>query len=183
MTPTTDHRPPTAVYPLLARLLEYPSQELLSHASEIRQRIQASEELSDDEREALIGFVEWLTGQELMRLQEQYVQTFDTNPDHSLHITHHLYGEDRNRGPVLANLVDHYRTAGLEISENELPDYLPLMLEFISTQKTEEANRLLTQASQALSILSRNLNSAGSPYAAVVGIVERHSRVASTGEM
>jgi len=116
----------------------------------------------------------------LLTLQANYVKTFDQSPENALYLTHHLFEEqDRERGPTLVELADYYKSQGFEIESNELPDYLPLILEYVSTLDDETQARLfLKQSAEACEIVAANLESVHSPYAPLVRIVERHGRLA-----
>lgn len=100
------------------------------------------------------------------------MQTFDMTAEHSLHLTHHLFGDDKNRGPALIDLGDLYKDYGVEVLGNELPDYLPLILEFTAYLDDNEATVFLSDAYKVLKVLADNLKKAGSPYAALLSIVE-----------
>ena len=83
-----------------------------------------------------------------------YVQTFDMTPEHDLHLTHHLFGDDRGRGPALIDLSEHYKGMGLELEKGEIPDYLPLILEFVSTLDEMQARVFLGDAAKVLKVLA-----------------------------
>jgi nitrate reductase delta subunit len=92
--------------------------------------------------------------------------------EQSLHLTHHLFGEDKNRGPALIDLGEMYKDYGVEVVTNELPDYLPLILEFAAYLDDNEAMVFLSDAHKVLKVLADNLKNAGSPYAGLLSIVE-----------
>ena len=100
--------------------------------------------------------------------------------ENSLYLTYHLFDEqDRERGPALIELAELYKSTGIEIGDGELPDYLPLILEYVSTMNDEaSAHAFLQQTSQAAGIIATNLEKNESPYAPLVRIVERHGHVA-----
>ena len=164
------------LYKILSVLLEYPEHELLEALPELRAALQA-EKLSADERRTLETFLDWLTVQDLTDLQADYVQTFDLAPEHSLHLTHHLFGDDKGRGPALIDLAEHYRSYGLESDERELPDYLPLILEFVSTLEGMEAQVFLGQTAKVMSQLATNLEQAQSPWAPVLKLIATRGRL------
>ena len=95
--------------------------------------------------------------------------------EHSLHLTHHLFGEEKTRGPALIDLSEFYRSHGLVVDERELPDYLPVMLEFASALSLEEASVFLCEIRKVLTVLADNLEKSGSAYAPLVRIVENHA--------
>ncbi|GAB6067047.1 hypothetical protein JCM13664_03650 [Methylothermus subterraneus] len=156
------------LYRLLSRLLDYPDQELADYL----QAGDALKELPESAHRVLAVFREWALGQDLLAWQAQYVRTFDLNPDHSLHLTWHLFEEqDRRRGLTLANLAEFYQRQGLEIKRGELPDYLPLILEYASTLPSDQGGTFLAQCQQALEVLAANLYKVESPYAPLVRLL------------
>jgi len=161
-----------SIYKLLSVLLEYPGQELIDCLPELSRRVDSLAHADEAERDALRGFVRHLASQPLTALQEDYVQTFDMTAEHSLHLTHHLFGDDKNRGPALIDLGELYKDYGVEVQGNELPDYLPLILEFAAGLDEAEANVFLSDARKVFKALTGNLRKAGSPYAALTSIIE-----------
>ncbi|MCW8827458.1 MAG: nitrate reductase molybdenum cofactor assembly chaperone [Gammaproteobacteria bacterium] len=163
-----------SIYKILSALLDYPNQELVEHLPEIRAEIDGSQNIEKEEKEALYKFLDHLTSMPLTEQQADYVKTFDMTPEHSLHLTHHLFGDDndRNRGPALIDLAGLYQDYGIEVATNELPDFLPLILEFTSLLEEKEATMFLSDAHKVLALLADNLTKAGSPYAALLSIVK-----------
>lgn len=164
------------LYKILSVLLDYPDEALWRHLAEVREAIERLEPVSEAERAALLAFVDGLRAQGLLAAQQVYVQTFDLTPEHSLHLTHHLFGDDRGRGPALVDLGEFYRGSGLEAAAGELPDYLPLILEYLSTVDELGARVFLGDAAKVLAVLAENLEQAESPYAPLVRIVEGRGR-------
>jgi len=160
------------VYKLLSALLEYPDQELIDHLPELRDFVAQNPEIDLAEKSALQGFIQHLQIADLTRLQADYVKTFDMTPENSLHLTHHLFGDDKNRGPALIDLGELYKDYGVEVVTNELPDYLPLILEFAAYLDDNEATVFLSDAKKVLGVLTENLTKAESPYAALLSIIE-----------
>jgi nitrate reductase delta subunit len=165
------------LYKITSALLEYPDQELKSALTEITVLLD-NDEISKEERSTLKKFMQWLDAQDVTELQAGYVTTFDMNPEHSLHLTHHLFGDDRGRGPALIDLSEYYREFGLEADAKELPDYLPLVLEFASTLEEIEAKVFLGQTVKVLTQLATNLETAESPYAPLVRMIEKRGQLA-----
>lgn len=165
------------IYKILSALLEYPDQELLDHLPEIRVEIGNSLDIDVTEKEALRKLLDHLANTPLTELQANYVKTFDLTPEHSLHLTHHLFGDDndKNRGPALIDLGELYKDYGVKVMTNELPDYLPLILEFVAFLEDDEATAFLSDANKVLTVLANNLNKASSPYAPLLSIVKSRS--------
>lgn len=169
------------LYKLLSKLLDYPSDDLYAALPELRAAL--GQDLAERERQTLAAFLDGLATLEPTEAQARYVQTFDLTPSHSLHLTHHLFGEEKTRGPALIDLAEFYKEYGLELTPvagsdvNELPDYLPLMLEFAGELDPDEARMFLAQWTRVLAQLANNLEAADSPYAPLVRLVEHHSRL------
>jgi nitrate reductase delta subunit len=107
-----------------------------------------------------------------MDAQARYVALFDHSRSLSLHLYEHSHGESRDRGQAMVNLLNHYRSKGLDLSACELPDFLPLFLEFLSTQPADEARALLAQAVEVVALLRARLEQRGAPYGAVFRAIE-----------
>lgn len=163
------------IYKLLSVLLEYPDQELIDHLPEIRDQIEYKIDMDNTERAALRDFLRHVESRPPTDLQADYVKTFDLTAEHSLHLTHHLFGDDKNRGPALIDLGELYKDYGVEVVTNELPDYLPLILEFAAYLDDNEAMVFLSDANKVLGVLTDNLKKADSPYAALLSIVENRA--------
>lgn len=166
------------IYKILAALLEYPDQDLIDNLGGILRALDDSLDVSEDERETVRDFIaDWML-EDMTERQAAYVQTFDMTPEHSLHLTHHLFGDDKNRGPALIDLSEYYKGYGVEVAGNELPDYLPLMLEFAGSQLDESgAQVFLGDAVKVLGVLGDNLEKAGSPYAPLLRLIENRGRL------
>lgn len=165
------------LYRLLAKLLDYPDAELLDALPETRARLGRGADLDATERRVLGEFLDHLAGLDLTEAQAAYVMTFDLTPEHALHLTHHLFGDDKNRGPALIDLTEFYKEYGLELVDNELPDFLPLVLEFADQLDEEEARMFLSQWTKVLKVLASNLEEAQSPYAPLVRLLENRAQL------
>lgn len=165
------------IYKILSLLLEYPDQELLDNLPEIRALSENSADIDAEEKAALRKLFDYLSSKPLIDLQSDYVKTFDFTPEHSLHITHHMFDDDsdRNRGPALIDLGEMFKEYGVKTVTNELPDYLPLILEFVAYLDESEATVFLSDAGKVLSMLADNLAKAESPYAAPLSIVKNRA--------
>jgi len=166
------------IYRILARLLDYPDAELLEGLPEIIRALKIDPTVGARERDSLMQLVSWMQLHDLTGLQADYVQSFDMTPEHDLHLTHHLFGDDRGRGPALIDLSEHYKSTGLEMGGGEIPDFLPLILEYVSTLDEMQARVFLGDAAKVLKILADNLEDAGSPYAKLLRVVENRGHLA-----
>lgn len=160
------------LYKILSVLLVYPEEELINSLQLIRERLKPHA-LSA----SLDVLLAELENEELIDLQEGYVQTFDRTPGHSLHLFEHIHGEDRLRGQALANLLEEYEKAGFHIASRELPDYLPLFLEFLSTRDEAQAQELLGAAIDVIAHVGKKLDAAGSCYAGIFHLLETCSPI------
>jgi nitrate reductase delta subunit len=116
------------------------------------------------EKTAVLALIEDFDKTGLMELQQRYVALFDRGRALSLHIFEHVHGESRDRGQAMVDLLNHYRAHGFEISVKELPDYIPLFLEYLSQRSPQEARALLGDAMPVLSLLGARLAERDSPY-------------------
>jgi nitrate reductase delta subunit len=157
---------------VLAGLLVYPEQELIDSLDEMAAIVEAEGALPSAERCALAALIADLRAADLMDAQARYVALFDHSRSLSLHLYEHSHGESRDHGQAMVNLLNHYRANGLEPGTSELPDYLPLFLEFLSTQPAGEARALLGQAIDVMALLRARLERRGAPYAAVFRAIE-----------
>ncbi len=153
----------------LARLLGYPDDALRGQLSELRAALEAERAFSSDARSALAAFVGWLAAVDRYAAQEVYVDCFDRGRSTSLWLFEHVHGDSRERGQAMVDLARTYEAAGLYLDEGELPDYLPVVLEFASTQPAEIARSFLGETAPILAALHAALLQRGSPHAAVLG--------------
>ncbi|MDI6747625.1 MAG: nitrate reductase molybdenum cofactor assembly chaperone [Rhodocyclaceae bacterium] len=162
------------LYKLLSYLLDYPAEDLYEHLPELR--VRAAEAASDvRDTAALEAFLDFVSGIDALELQRHYVETFDLKAQHSLHLTHHLLGDDKNRGPALIDLGEYYKAWGMKTIDGELPDYLPLMFEFAATLEEMEGRMFLSQFGKVLTVLAGNLEKSDNPWAPLVRIGERRA--------
>lgn len=142
---------------VISRLLDYPSQALFTHADELVSAINEGAQFSDECKVELAGFASQLTGIDLYEAQEQYDLLFDRGRSLSLLLFEHVHGESRDRGQAMVDLIREYTDHGFEISSKQLPDYIPLYLEFLSEQDESYAREWLSGISHILTLLSERL--------------------------
>jgi nitrate reductase molybdenum cofactor assembly chaperone NarJ/NarW len=157
---------------VLSALLCYPEPELLDALDELSEVLDTERALPYAARRALDGFMARLGDTDPLDAQERYVALFDRNRSLSLHLYEHVHGESRERGEAMVRLATLYKLHGLHISANELPDYLPLYLEFLSLQPDKAARSLLAEAVHVIAALADKLEARNSPYAAVLRAIE-----------
>lgn len=148
----------------LSALLSYPGEALKEAAPALRDVIVDEALLSDHVEEQVLELIGQLETGDLYDLQERYVLLFDRTRSLSLHLFEHLHGEGRDRGQAMVDLMALYQRHGLEISARELPDYLPMFLEFLSVLTIEEARELLSQPIHIISALGERLRKRQSVY-------------------
>ena len=154
-------------FKVLSALLCYPSDGLKAAAAEMRTALAADGILPDGALHALDRLITELGGDDLLELQERYVLLFDRTGSLSLYLFEHVHGESRDRGQAMIDLQAHYERNGLAIGAAELPDFLPLFLEFLSTRPLPEAREMLGQTAHILTALAERLHKRGSSYEAV----------------
>lgn len=167
----------TPVYKWFSAVLCYPEAELVEALPELQAALQSWPELHAH-RKQLQEFLDYLQNQSLRALQEAYVRTFDHNRKHSLYIFEYVYGEDRNRGSAMVDLLNEYRQQGFELGDDELPDYLPALLEYFSHVPAGHARKLLGDVVHVVAHIAARLHETGSPYAAVLDAAVALSPVA-----
>ena len=153
----------------LGALLDYPTPELQSALDEVEQAIGEERAIPDAELEDVRAFVDRLRRTDIMDAQEYWIGLFDRSKRLALHLYEHSYGESRDRGQAMVNLALTYRMNGFEMNAAEMPDYLPLFLEFLSVIPDVHAKRYLTDAIEIIEALRIRLEERDSTYAALLG--------------
>lgn len=166
-------------FKVLSLLLMYPESDWLAALPELEDALAAEADFNGDALTRLAPLFAQLRDSKLIALQENYVATFDRNPSHSLHLFEHIHGESRDRGSAMIDLLNEYWKHDFDASASELPDYVPLFLEFLSQLSTEEALALLGDAVHVLATIGRKLDANGSPYATAFQLLEALSPVAA----
>lgn len=151
----------------LSLILSYPTQELQAAASEIGGVLASDTRLTAAARRSLRPIVEALRDGDIYDLEEQYVMLFDRSRTLSLNLFEHVHGESRDRGGAMVSLLETYRDAGFEPATTELPDHLPVLLEFLSTRPCSEAQEILADAAHIFEALNTRLARRESQYDAV----------------
>lgn len=168
----------------LGALLDYPTPELHAAADEIEQALCEERALAPAELEGVRAFIERLRRSDVMDLQEYWISLFDRSKRLALHLYEHSYGESRDRGQAMVNLALTYRMNGFELNAAEMPDYLPLFLEFLSVIPEVHAKRYLTDALEIIDALRIRLEERDSPCAALLtALVTLASREADADEV
>ena len=154
-------------YRALAALIAYPTEALQAATGEIAAVLAEEGLVPPPQRAAIDDLLAELAGRDIYELQERYFALFDRSRTLSLHLFEHVHGESRDRGQAMADLIELYRGHGFEPTASELPDFLPLFLEFLSLLPGHEAQALLAEPAGILQVLAERLVTRKSAYAAV----------------
>lgn len=149
----------------LSLILGYPTRELQAAMPEIVAVILSDSRLTTAARRAISPLLDQLTEDDIYDLEERYVALFDRSRTLSLNLFEHVHGESRSRGGAMVDLLETYRAGGYEPASSELPDHLPMLLEFLATRPTREAKETLADAAHILQALRERLVRRESPYA------------------
>jgi nitrate reductase delta subunit len=168
-------------YRALAALLTYPTPALQSATDEIASVVEAEGLLSAAHCASLSGLLADLAAGDMYDLQERYVALFDRGRATSLHLFEHVHGESRDRGQAMADLLALYAEHGLAMAANELPDYLPLFLEFLSLLPHAEARSMLAEPAAILRALADRLNKRDAGYAAILAVLADLAQAPAVG--
>ncbi len=145
------------VLALIGKLLDYPTPLLCAHKDELVEAMQSSPHLPPQMRRNLMAHIDRELSRDIYDLQVRYDGLFDRGRSLSLLLFEHVHGESRDRGQAMVDLLNVYLDAGMQPRADELPDYLPLFLEFLSTQDAETAVQWLFEVSQILQLLAERL--------------------------
>lgn len=159
----------TRTFKALSALLSYPTPELQAAAEDLREALAGERIVTESHRSGVERLIDELGSGDIYDLQERYLLLFDRTRSLSLHLFEHVHGESRDRGQAMIDLKALYEKGGLAIGTTELPDYLPMFLEFLSTRPLDEARDLLGQTAHILEALAERLDKRGSAYAGAFG--------------
>ena len=163
------HKTASITLRVLARLLSYPNAALQSDLADMQSALHAEQALAKDrlaEIDALIGH---LAQGDPLDIESEFVELFDRGHATSLHLFEHVHGDSRDRGPAMVDLTQTYEKAGLFLAPDELPDYLPVVLEFVSTQPPKEAKAFLAEMAHIFNAIFSALQDRKTAYASVLG--------------
>lgn len=154
---------------MAALFLRYPDENCLKALDSIQPLI--AQLPGESGRDVLEGLLWQMKNTPLITLQEAYTGTFDLNQAATLYLTFHQWGEGRQRGQALARLNHLYQESGLESTVKELPDYLPMVLEFLSVCSDESSQSVIHEQRESLSILAVHLQTTGCIYSDLIAAV------------
>ncbi len=157
---------------VFAALLAYPTDELTASLPEMEEILAREGLVSAEDRAALAPLFAELSTADPYELQARYIELFDQSRSLSLHLFEHVHGESRDRGQAMVDLLARYREQGLELTARELPDFLPVYLEYLSQLPIESARSELAQPVAVITILAGRLAKRHSAYAAALAALE-----------
>lgn len=164
-------------FKVLSLLLSYPQAEWVQEMDVLEAVLKEEQKHNGKAAKKMAELLKMMRTETLLELEQNYVGTFDRNPSHSLHLFEHIHGESRDRGMAMVNLIEEYRKHGLDMEADELPDYVPLFLEYLSQLPDTEACDLLGESIDVMALIGRKLKANGSPYHAVFSVMESLSPV------
>ncbi len=164
-------------FKILGLFLTYPEGTVFNASEELLQTLRSEGILPNKSIQRMERFLKTQKNKDLMDVQADYVDTFDRGRSHCLHLFEHIHGESRDRGQAMVDLRETYATKELHINNGELPDYLPLFLEFLSQCSIKEAKELLGEAIDIIAMIGLKLKKLTSPYAEVFDAIQILSTV------
>jgi nitrate reductase molybdenum cofactor assembly chaperone NarJ/NarW len=165
----------SALLKIIALLLQYPDRELLDDLHELDEAIGSISDATAQQE--CRGFVAHLRATPIRLLQEGYTATFDFSSETCMNLSYHKVGDGKRRGPALVEFQQAYRSMGYEPAAGELPDYLPMVLEFLSICAQDTRSLIMKEYSGEIENLSGKLQAQGSPYRGVFRVLSGLSRV------
>ncbi|MBW8314642.1 MAG: nitrate reductase molybdenum cofactor assembly chaperone [Thiobacillus sp.] len=156
---------------VLAHLLRYPDAAFREHTAELQQALRTEAALPAARLAELDALLRHLATQPALDIEAEYVELFDRGRRTALHLFEHVHGDSRDRGPAMVDLIQTYEKAGLYLGPDELPDYLPVVLEFASTQPPQQAREFMGEIAHIVRVIFSALAGRQSPYASVLAAV------------
>ena len=155
---------------MLARLLSYPDDALRAAPGRAAPGAAAPKPRCNPPRLAEVeALIDSIATQSAIDAEADYVQLFDSGRRTSLHLFEHVHGDSRDRGPAMIDLAQTFEAAGLYLAEGEMPDHLPVVLEYASTQPPREARAFLAEMAHIFNVIFSALDKRRSRYASVLG--------------
>ncbi|MGC5773167.1 nitrate reductase molybdenum cofactor assembly chaperone [Paenibacillus pabuli] len=154
---------------LISYLLQYPDTEWREGLQGVKEAVQS---ISDTTlNQILLTFVDEALAVNSIQWQDSYVRTFDFDKKSNLYLTYALHGDERDRGPALIELKRRYEAAGFYMEVSELPDYLPMVLEFVAEAPEEAAMGVLSSCHKALVSMTESITGQSSPYGPLLSLM------------
>ena len=151
-------------YKILSALLSYPGDELKEFLPEVTGILKEEALLKDPYINGIADFANYYRNTGVIEWQEQFVQLFDFSRSVSLHLFEHVHGDSRDRGQAMVDLADEYAKEGLQMKNGELPDYLPVFLEYLSLLDQQKAAEMLAEPVHIIAAIQQRLEEKDQPY-------------------
>ncbi|MGB0959845.1 MAG: nitrate reductase molybdenum cofactor assembly chaperone [Halocynthiibacter sp.] len=167
----------------ISALLSYPTEDLQKASEEIKAALTEGGLFSNAAVEPVKKLMDDIASGDIYEMQETYVGLFDRSRTLSLNLFEHVHGESRERGSAMVDLVEMYRDGGFEPMASELPDHLPVLLEYLAMRSLGEVKEVLADTAHILEVLQTRLNRRDSNYACVFAALLQISGTAKDQEM
>ena len=151
-------------YRILSLLMTYPNEEIYAFLPQVKATLDEEDVLNAKVISGIDSFVDFFSQRPLTFWQEFYVQLFDYSRSVSLYLFEHVHGDSKDRGQAMVDLIDLYKGNGLQINQSELPDFLPVFLEFLALQTSAKASEYLTEIIDIVGFIYRKLEEKDNPY-------------------
>lgn len=156
------------LFKALSLLLHYPDENLQGMVPEIVDVLKNQTLVPSDITARLITLATRLLESDLLESQTLYVSQFDQTRMLSLYLFEHVHGDSKDRGQAMVDLRVFYEDHGLVMSSQEFPDYLPLLLEFISFASVTGSDSLLSNVRPIIVLLAERLGQRKSIYTVIM---------------
>ena len=156
---------------VLAHLLRYPDASFRAHLQDMADALRSEAALPPSRLVELQTLLQRVGSLPALQVESEYVELFDRGRSTALHLFEHVHGDSRDRGPAMIDLIQTYEQAGLYLDADELPDHLPVLLEFASTQPPQQAREFLAEFAHIVRVIFSALLKRQSPYASVLAAV------------
>lgn len=149
---------------VLSALLNYPTPELKAEMVQAEQILRTEGVLTGSHLENVCAFLKQFQFVPQLEAESSYIDAFDRGRSTSLYLFEHIHGENRDRGQAMVRLLTRYRMHGLDLHCNELPDFLPLFLEFLSMCRPEEGRKYLSEVVDIIAMIGQRLRKRGASH-------------------
>ncbi len=156
---------------VVSLLLAYPEQSTFDSFVVMKEVIETDCNLDTAMKQRLKSFIDALSDKDLLDAQEDYLSIFGRGSSTSLLLFEHVHGQSRDRGQAMVDLLERYEQHGFELSAKELPDFLPLFLEFLAHSDKNQAIEWLNEVNHILAILEERLQQRGSEFSQLFSVL------------
>ena len=165
-------------YKILSTFLSYPDANLKNSINLVSGIFESEKILSQVHINQISNFILYIKKNNLLHLQESYVSIFDRQKHFSLYLFEHIHGDSKERGMAMIDLNNLYKKSNFEITQqNELPDFIPVFLEYLSLINKEKASNLIGEIISIITTLHLRLKTINSPYYIIFSILEELSEI------